>query len=167
VRQTDAIGEQGLRGVPASDIDVLLKERAGVDAFSAVLSPCKCLSSPTYLAGSRQYFSSFEVHGVEVEFSTVEGANESDTSECTGSGPWTHYSMVACGDHQVPVVCLELRLLTEIARGRPDRYVPIWEFMQSRRYARDLLARGLEERGISEAEQMDLTQLRHADTGTS
>jgi hypothetical protein len=147
-----------LHGVPlpARDIDVLLKHRAGVDAFSAALSPWKCLSPPTYFEGSRQYFASHDIEGVAVEFSTVEWPNESDLGECTGPGPWIHYVPVTCGSRQVPVVCLELRLLTELARGRAERYVPIWNFMQMQGYDRDLVARGLQERGITGAEQLDL-----------
>jgi len=151
--------------LPAGDIDVLLKTRAGVDAFSAVLSAWNCLSPPTYLEGSRQYFASYDIDGVEVEFSTVEGPNDSDTSECMGRGPWAHYSLVTCGSKQVPVVGLELRLLSELARGRADRYVPIWEFMQLREYDHDLVARGLRERGITDADQLDLAQLPRADHG--
>jgi hypothetical protein len=149
---------QGVQ-LPAEDIDVLLRKRAGVDSFSAALSSWRCLSSPTYLESSKQYFASYDIDGVEVEFSTVEGDNESDTGECTGLGPWIHYSLVTCGSVQVPAVGLELRLLTELARGRADRYVPIWGIMQLRGYDRDLVARGLKERGITEAEQLDLAQL--------
>ena len=145
--------------LPAGDIDVLLRNRTGVDAFSAALSSWSCLSPPQYLEGSNQYFASYEIDGVEVEFSTVEGRNESDTGECTGRGPWIHYSLVTCVSRQVPVVSLELRLLTELARGRADRYVPIWEFMQLRGFDRELVARGLKERGITEAEHVDLVLL--------
>lgn len=143
-----------LHGVqlPAGDIDVLLKTRVGVDAFSAALSAWSCLSPPTYLEGSRQYFASYDIEGVKVEFSTVEWPNESDTSECTGRGPWVHYSLVPCGPRRVPVVALELRLLSELARGRADRYAPIWEFMQLREYDSGLVARGLREKGITEAD---------------
>ena len=125
--------------LPAGDIDVLLKERADVDAFSAALSTWSCLSPAKYLECSRQYFASYDVNGVEVQFSAVEVCNESDTGECTGLGPWTHYSLLTCGSRQVPVVSLELRLLTELARGRADRYVPIWEFIQPRGYDLSLI----------------------------
>jgi hypothetical protein len=153
--------------LPVGDIDVLVRERAGVDAFSAALSGWKSLLPLRYLEDSRQYCASYEVNGVEVQFSTVEWDNESDTGECTGPGPWTHYSLVTCGSIQVPVVNLELRLLTELARGRADRYVPIWEFIQPRGYDRDLVARGLKERGITEAAQMDLALLRDSGAGGS
>jgi hypothetical protein len=80
-----------------------------------------------YIEGSQQYFCSFEIDGVELEFSPVEGESDFETGECTGSGPWTYYEHVSCDDHQVPVVALELRLITEITRQRPDRYVPIFQ----------------------------------------
>ena len=147
-----------LHGVslPAGDVDILLKDRAGVDAFSISLSSHKCLSPPLYLEGSKQYFSSFEINGIEVEFSTVEGETESDTHECIGLGPWAHYKVVSCGDYQIPVVALELRLITELTRRRPDRYVPILQFMQTHGYNRKLLERGLKERAFVESEQIDL-----------
>ena len=149
-----------LHGVhlPVADIDVLLRSRAGVDAFSAALGQYECLSPPKYLDCSRQYFASFKVQGIEIEFSTVEVNSESVTRECIGSGPWSHFVMARCGGRHVPIVALELRLLTELARGRADRYVPIWKFMQSRGYDRNFLARGLKERGISRVEHIDLNE---------
>ncbi len=150
-----------MRGVllPAEDVDVLLRERADVDAFSAALSRHECLSPPQYLDGSKQYFASFEVQGIRIEFSTVEVESESDTTECIGTGPWNHFAMIRCGRRSAPVVALELRLLTELARGRADRYVPIWQFMQCHGFDAELLVRGLKERGISRVEHIDLTPL--------
>ena len=142
--------------LPAGDIDILLKDRAGIDAFSVSLSSFECLTTPQFLEGSKKYFSAFRINGVEVEFSTVEGQTESETHECTGSGPWVHYKIVSCGGHQVPVVCLELRLITEWSRHRPDRSSPIIQFMQSHGFDRELLARRLKDRGFSEIEQVNL-----------
>lgn len=148
--------------LPAGDIDVLLKTRAGIDAFSAALPTRNCISSPMYLEGSRQYFTVYDIDGIRVEFSTVEWPCESDTYECIGRGPWTHYSLVPCGSRRIPVVNLELRLLSELARGRADRYVPIWESMRRREYDLDLVARGLRERGITGAGELDLAPLLRA-----
>ncbi|MBT3272131.1 MAG: hypothetical protein HN368_03175 [Spirochaetales bacterium] len=150
-----------LHGVtlPVGDVDVLAKNRSGVDTFATLLSRCKCLTSPMYIVESRQYFCSFEINGVELEFSTVEGESDSDTGECTGSGPWTYYKHVSCDDHQIPVVALELRLITEISRQRPDRYVPIFEAMRSLGYEKGLLKKGLREREIFQAEHIDLREL--------
>jgi hypothetical protein len=146
-----------LHGVdlPAGDFDVLLKDRAGVDTFSTSLSPYKCLTPPLYLEGSKQYFSSFEINGIKVEFSTVEGKTKSDTYECIGPGPWAHYTLVSCGGHQVPIVAIELRLITELTRRRADRYIPIIHFMQAHGYNKKLLTQGLKERAFVESEQID------------
>ena len=150
-----------LHGVdlPAADVDVLLRERAGVDAFIAALSQHECLSPARYLDCSKQYFASVKVQGIQVEFSTVEAQSESATSECVGNGPWSHFAMARCGRRSIPVVALELRLLTELSRGRADRYVPIWQFMQCHGFDAELLVRGLRERGISRAEHIDLAAL--------
>lgn len=158
-----------LHGVhlPASDIDVLLRERAGIDAFAAALSQQECLSPPQYLDCSKQYFAKFRVQGIRVEFSTVEEDTKSATYECYGNGPWSHFSMVKCGCWNTPVVALELRLLTELARGRADRYIPIWQFLQARGYDAALLERGLKDRGITRAEHIDLTPLTGSDSGPS
>ena len=141
--------------LPAGDVDILLRDRAGVDAFGESLFSFECLTAPQYLEGSEQYFCSFLVSDVEIECSTVEAQIESDTHECIGSGPWLHYEQVSCAGHQVPVVALELRLITEWSRDRPDRYVPIVQFMQSHGCDKELLVRGLNDRGISEAAQLE------------
>lgn len=158
-----------LHGVhlPAADVDVLLRERAGVHAFTAALSQQECLSPPQYLDCSKQYFASFRVQGITVEFSTVEADSKSATNECVGNGPWSHFSMVRCGCWYTPVVALELRLLTELARGRADRYIPIWQFLQSRGYDTALLGRGLRDRGITRSEHVDLTPLTGSDSDPS
>lgn len=150
-----------LQGVdlPAADIDVLLRKRSGVEAFSAALRRYECLSPPQFLSCSQQYFAAFRVQGITIEFSTVEAKTDSTTAECIGTGPWNHYSMARCGDKHIPVVALELRLLTELARRRADRYVPIWRFLQSRGYDAALLSRGLKDKGIFQAEHIDLTAL--------
>jgi hypothetical protein len=157
-----------LHGVqlPAGDVDVLLRNREGVDAFSDTLSSWKCLSPPSFLEWG-QYFAAFEIDGVEVEFSTVEVPIESDTWECSGPGPWMRHTYMTCGSGRVPVVDLELRFLTELTRGRADRYVPIWEFMQMRGYDHDPVARGLKERNITEVEHLDLAQFRCTADGGS
>ena len=154
-----------LHGVhlPAADIDVLLRQRAGVDRFLAALCRHECLAPPQYLEGSRQYFAAVRIQGIKVEFSTVEAPSASATSECVGLGPWSHFAMVPCGRRSIPVVALELRLLTELARDRADRYIPIWQFMQCCGFDAELLGRGLRERGISQAKHIDLKPLASAD----
>ena len=149
-----------LHGVelPAGDVDFLLRERAGVDGFSRSLAAFKQLIAPHFEEDGGQYLAAVEIDGVEVEFSTVEFETQSDVIECVGKGPWTHYRHVDCGGVQVPVVALELRLLTELARQRPDRYRPIIQTLQARHFDRDLLLRGLKERGLLGAENLSVLQ---------
>lgn len=125
-----------LHGVelPAADVDILVRHQDDVDAFGAALSSFRCLSAPALLAGGRQYYASYEVGGVPVEFSTIEVASDTDTSECVGRGPWERYVAIPCGRHVVPTVALELRLVTEVLRDRPDRYEPIMRAMQAGGY---------------------------------
>jgi len=134
-----------LHGVtlPAGDVDILLKRREDVDAFSAALSRCTCLVAPVWLPGSHQYFARYDVDGVEVEFSTVEWETTSDLSEAVGPGPWRHYVELCCGRHTVPTVALELRLLTELLRDRADRYRPLSAHLAAHGYDLDLVRRGL------------------------
>lgn len=134
-----------LHGVdlPAGDIDLLLQERRGVDAFAAALSRYRCVVSPAWLPEAHQYYGSYEIAGVEVELSTVEAGFDRDTSETCGRGPWEHFSLLPCGPYFVPTVALELRLHTELRRNRPDRYRPILRFLRDRGCDHDLLRRCL------------------------
>jgi hypothetical protein len=43
----------------------------------------------------------------------------------------------------VPTVALELRLITELSRNRPDRYQPLIRFMRMQGCDLDLIRRGL------------------------
>jgi len=75
--------------------------------------------------------------------STVEIDAATDTGECVGSGPWVHFDLVPCGKHRVPSVALELRLVTEVARHRPDRWEPIVAYYRSHPCDVALVERGL------------------------
>lgn len=57
-----------LHGVqlPAADVDLLVKERHGVDVFGSALSAFRCLEPPTWLPAAHQYCGNYEVNGVEV-----------------------------------------------------------------------------------------------------
>lgn len=135
-----------LHGVPghAGDIDILARDRHGVDALGAALAPFRCLRAPGWLPSGRQYYGSYEVHGVELEISTVEVASEADTIETFGSGPWTHFALLTCGPYAVPTVALELRLLTELRRNRPERYHPLIGFLREGGCDTALVQRGME-----------------------
>jgi hypothetical protein len=134
-----------LHGVvlPAGDIDILVKERKGVEVFSDALVGFDCLLAPTYLEDMRQYYAEFKINGVEVGISTVEIETDEDWIETYGPGPWIHYVLLPCGSYMVPTVKLELRLITELYRNRPERYDPLIEFMRIKGYDENLLKRGI------------------------
>jgi hypothetical protein len=129
--------------LPAGDIDILVKERQVVELFCDALAEFDCLMAPTHLKDMRQYYAEFRVNGVEVGVSTVEIETDADFIETYGPGPWTHYVLFPCGSHMVPTVKLELRLITELYRNRPDRYNPLIEHMRVHGYDEDLLRRGI------------------------
>ncbi|MBN1876428.1 MAG: hypothetical protein JXA33_19545 [Anaerolineae bacterium] len=144
-----------LHGVelPSTDIDILVKRREDVDAIGAALSWFKCLVTPVWLPDARQYYGSYEVNGVEVEISTVEIETEVDTIETFGRGPWEHFTPIPCGPYAVPTVALELRLITELFRNRPERYEPIICYMQAKGCDIDLIHRGMDTAGLPQAAQ--------------
>ena len=132
--------------VPVGDIDLLFRDRQSMDCFAAALATlpaAECLFPPAWLEPARQYFARYLVNGALIELSTIETETQSDTRECIGRGPWEHYSWVDCGRHRVPVVSLELRLLTELRRDRPDRFGPITEHMRQHGCNLELVRRGL------------------------
>ena len=142
-----------LQGVPlpAGDVDILVKERESVDAFGSALAPFKCLFAPAWIPHGRQYYAEYEVNGVGVGFSTVDVETESDAIECLGRGPWEHYVLVPCGPYTIPAVALELRLVSELSRDRPDRYTPLIRHMQVHGCDIELVRRGMAARGLSQA----------------
>ena len=149
--------------LPTGDVDILVKERASVDAFGSALAPFKCLFSPAWIPEDRQYYADYEVNGVGVGISTVEVETESDGIECLGRGPWEHYVLVSCGPYTIPAVALELRLVSELSRNRPDRYTPLIQHMQVNGCDIELVRRGMEARSLSQALQENvLGQLKGA-----
>ena len=157
-----------LQGVslPVGDVDILVKERESVDAFGSALASFQCLSAPAWMPHARQYYAEYEVNGVGVGFSTVEAETESDGIECLGRGPWEHYVLVPCGPYTIPVVALELRLVSELSRNRPDRYIPLTRHMQVHGCDIELVRRGMEARGLSQTvRETVLGQLKGASGG--
>jgi hypothetical protein len=137
---------RGIR-MPAADIDVLLRERSVVDAWCAALGEQHLVTGPMWIDGASQYFATVDIDGERLELSTVEAPTEAETMECVGSGPWSHFDRVQCGTSTVPGVASELRLLTEVARGRTARWQSIAHFL-----ARGPFDRALVERGFAEHE---------------
>ncbi|MEU4216941.1 hypothetical protein [Actinoplanes sp. NPDC026623] len=147
---TGAALAQGVR-LPTGDIDILVARRSDVDRCAAALDGFPCLTPPVWLPGPGQYYATFAVEGVEAGFSTVERPVETDTVECMGSGPWKHYADVAWEEHLVPAVGLELRLVSELVRDRPDRYRPLIEHLRQHGGDLDLLGRSMRDRGVDPA----------------
>ena len=141
-----------LRGIPmpASDVDVLFRARSGVDAWVAQLNEFD--DAPAWLADASQYFARATVEGITVELSTVEVDVGTDAAECVGVGPWVHFDLVPCGSHRVPAVALELRLVTEVSRQRPDRWEPIVEYFRTHACNIALVERGLVTGGVADDE---------------
>lgn len=142
-----------LQGVslPTGDIGILAKERESVDAFGSALASFKCRFSPAWLPEDRQYYADYEVNGVGVGVSTVEVETESDGLECVGRGPWEHYVLVSCGSYTIPAVALELRLVSELSRDRPDRYTPLIQHMRVNGCDVEFVRQGMEARGLPQA----------------
>lgn len=135
-----------LRGieVSAADIDILFRERHGVDEWFNALDANQAVQSPRWLPDAEQYLARLEINGVSVELSTVEIEADHDTAECFGLGPWHHFDLVRCSGGSIPAVATELRLLTEFARRREDRYRPIMAFLRETGCDLELITRGLE-----------------------
>ena len=141
---------RGIR-VPANDIDILFREHAGVDAWFAALSADLDVdSAPAWMADSQQYFARVHSGDVVIELSTVEIESDSDTIECFGEGPWRHFDLVDVGARTMPAVATELRLITEVSRGRSDRYRPILDHLRGIGCDLALIRRGLANAGITE-----------------
>lgn len=149
-----------LHGVslPAADVDLLFKQRPDLEAFGAALLDYRCLSAPAWLAETAQYYANYDVLGVEVGLSTVEHDTHLDFLETKGPGPWVHFSWLPCGPYRVPTVALELRLISELYRQRPDRYEPLLDFMRASGCDLALIRRGLPATGLSPELQASVLQ---------
>jgi hypothetical protein len=160
---TGAALAQGVQ-LPAGDIDILAARRSEVDRFAAALSGFRCLEPPAWHPDDRQYFTRFQVSEIDVEASTVEVPTDTDTFECIGRGPWEHYVDLDFGKHTVPAVVLELRLVSELVRNRPDRYLPLIEHIRSHSADLQLTHRAMSDRGVDpQLQQRILDQLRQKD----
>jgi hypothetical protein len=122
-----------LRGVdvPAGDVDVLVNARDVVDELAHELDEAgaTCDAAPRWIDTpfGGQYIADSRLRGVLVQISTVE-LSESDPSyiaECAGDAAWQHFDLVDVGGYAIPVVASELRLLSDVIRGRPDRWRPV------------------------------------------
>jgi hypothetical protein len=121
-----------LRGIelPAGDVDILARTRATVDELSAYAAQVG--ARPLHAAAWQQnpafgqYFARFDLSEVRFEFSTVETPpGDVQIGECINSAPWQHFDVLVIEGRRIPVVASELRLLSEVERGRPERWKPI------------------------------------------
>ena len=158
---TGAALAQGVQ-LPTGDIDLLVGRRDEVDRFAAALSGFRCLEPPAWLPKARQYFTHFEVDGIDVGASTVEVPTDAETIECIGRGPWQHFVQIDFGKHTVAAVALKLRLVSELIRDRPERYTPLIEYMRSHGTDRQLVQKSMSERGVDlMLQQQIIDQLQH------
>jgi hypothetical protein len=144
---TGAALAQGVH-LPTGDIDILVTRRTEVDRFAAALSGFRCMDPPAWLPGARQYFTHYVVDEIKVGASTVEVPTDSDAIECIGPGPWQHYVDIDFGRHVVPAVALELRLVSELIRDRPDRYTPLLAHLRTHGADWPLVRRSMQERAV-------------------
>jgi hypothetical protein len=154
--------------LPSNDIDLLFRERKGIDLFHQELMRSPTIEqhqSPAMLEGAGQYFARYSMGGVVVEMSTVEFEidTENDTVECLGGGPWEHYDLVPCGSCLIPVVATELRLLTELRRNRMERVQPILAYLRTHPPNTAFIQRGLIAHNIpQELRRIALEQIEQA-----
>ena len=152
-----------LQGVelPTADVDILCRERAEVDGFAVALDHFPVLHPATWLPRDSQYYCNHDVGGVEVGVSTVEVPYHGDANETLGEGPWINHTMVEAGGFQVSVSRLEVRLVTELHRGRPDRSEAIIVHLAATTCDLGLLEHALEEAAVSDRVRVDvLSRLR-------
>jgi hypothetical protein len=141
-----------LRGIdlPVADVDILARQRAAVDALTAgaIAAGGRCRFGPAWLENPDfgQYFTEIDVAGVRVELCTVEAVPGGTLpfGECAGSAPWDHFDVVVVDGHRVPLVASELRLLSEVARFRPDHWRAIGAHLSREGYDEDLFGAAIE-----------------------
>jgi hypothetical protein len=126
------------------------------DRFAAALAGFPCLEPPEWLPQAHQYFTHFEIDGIDVGASTVEVPTNAKAIECIGSGPWQHCVSITTAQHTVPAVALELRLVSELIRNRPDRYTPLIEHMRSNGADIELVRQSMREREVDPARQRQI-----------
>ena len=86
--------------------------------------------------------------GVEVDASTVEAPTESGFIEARGSGPWALFLEIEVGERSIKAVAPELRLATELSRGREDRANLIAHWLHDHGHDGALLTNALDAQGI-------------------
>jgi hypothetical protein len=150
-----------LQGVflPTRDINFLVRTRAHVEIFSEALEDYPCPAPPTLQADGVRYSATHIIRGIDISIGWLSSETESDGIETFGRGPWEHYVSITCGQHTVPAVALELRLVTELFRERPDRYKPLLKHLKKHGCDVPILRRGMDARELPETQQREVLQL--------
>lgn len=146
-----------VQGVPisASDIDILVRRREDVDRLDLALRGVSRLDSPMWLPDAQQYFARYLVDGIDVEISTVE-FDDTGLTECAGAAPWDHFASVRVGRHVVLCVSLELRLVTEVVRGRREHVDALTSHLRSHGCRIDLVQQSMTDRAIPPNRQAEI-----------
>ena len=145
--------------ISTNDVDILFKEREGIDEVHQILSKFNCLKEPEFLGNEEvggQYLAIYEIGEITVELSTVEYEAETDGMECFGKGPWKHYETIKIENYEIPVIRLELRLISEVYRKREERVDQLIKHLRDKKCNLSLIRRGLSERKISEETQKNI-----------
>lgn len=170
--------------LPTSGIDLLFRERQGVDLFGEALATMpgvRCRTPPEERAGTPDYWARYMLVGAEarsggspvateyvaIDLASAGRETDSDSDQVAGRGPWSHYSTVRCGAHDVPAVALELVLLTALeceGARRPNTYPTLLEHLRRQGCDVDLVRRGLADRGSipEDLQRETLERLRDA-----
>lgn len=149
----------GLRGIelPIGDVDILARDPDAVDELAAASGspPATWVETPF----GRQYLADHRVAGVPLQLSMVEsdGRGRKRLAECVGEAPWRYFSFVDVAGRPVPVVASELRLASDLMRGRAERWRPIATHLVVEGYDQELL--GLAVLGFPQRMLDDLRQL--------
>jgi hypothetical protein len=122
-----------LRGVdvPAGDVDILARTRDVVDELARDLDEAGATreAAPRWIDApfGGQYIADSRVGDVLVQISTVELSepDPSSLAECAGDAAWRYFDVVDVDGYVIPVVASELRLLSDVIRGRPERWRPV------------------------------------------
>ncbi len=148
-----------LRGIalPVGDVDILARDRDAVDELVAASGspPATVLETPF----GHQYIADHQLAGVPVQLSTVESSptGRQRLAECVGEAPWRYFSLVDVAGRPVPVVASELRLASDLMRGRDDRWRPVAAHLRATGFDLELL-----EQAVLGFSQPMLDELRHA-----
>lgn len=120
--------------LPAGDVDILARDRPTVDTLARAAEDAGFVieMAPAWLPPV-QYFSRCYSGKVRVEFSTIEVEGRPEPL-C-----WRHFTVVDLDGVSVRMEPSELRLATEVARNRPDRWIPIARHLARNGYDEDLL----------------------------